>query len=430
MPAFAVKPRVMMSSSTNLFHAPPPHHHHDTPVVTSFNHRRYNSIQRSVYLSQTRLMSISDASSSSPERTFILRFDSTVDRDTKDAGLGIAIYDSVDGSTLWSGHRFLPVIGSGDKKDMGNITSNVADYMALLDGLRIIDNLMNSDSNTSQTPSRRVEIQTANEVIAKHLIGTFKCTSKNLKPWYDRVSKSIRESFDNVNVEKIDRVESKFVKKESMTAVKERRSGESYMTMVQELKRVANESSRLTQQATTVQHNAIKKQPVDDPPHVQPMEDQKQASSVAIGGIDPERVYVLRFDGGSRGNPGIAGCGMVLYDSDDGSEIWSGYHYLGDKNTNNEAEYMGLITGLQCARSLGIKNIVVQGDSKLILSQVEGKYQVKSPNLKQYYAAAISLVNEFESCETSHILRGRNGRADELANEAMDTQTSKGFNYD
>jgi ribonuclease HI len=121
---------------------------------------------------------------------------------------------------------------------------------------------------------------------------------------------------------------------------------------------------------------------------------------------------------------------MVLYDSDDGSEIWSGYHYLGDKNTNNEAEYMGLITGLQCARSLGIKNIVVQGDSKLILSQVEGKYQVKSPNLKQYYAAAISLVNEFESCETSHILRGRNGRADELANEAMDTQTSKGFNYD
>ena len=235
MPAFAVKPRVM-SSSTNLFHAPPPHHHHDTPVVTSFNHRRYNSIQRSVYVLQTRLMSISDASSSSPERTFILRFDSTVDRDTKDAVLGIAIYDSVDGSTLWSGHRFLPVIGSGDKKDMGNITSNVADYMALLDGLRIIDNLMNSDSNTSQTPSRRVEIQTANEVIAKHLIGTFKCTSKNLKPWYDRVSKSIRESFDNVNVEKIDRVESKFVKKESMTAVKERRSGESYMTMVQELK--------------------------------------------------------------------------------------------------------------------------------------------------------------------------------------------------
>ena len=145
------------------------------------------------------------------------------------------------------------------------------------------------------------------------------------------------------------------------------------------------------------------------------------------GSISPGKTYVLRFDGGSRGNPGLSGAGMVLYDSEDGSELWSGYQYLGEKNTNNEAEYMGLITGLQCARSLGVENIVVQGDSQLILRQVDGKYKVNSPNLKSYHKEALSLSKEFESFQTSHIERARTGRADELANKAMDNKSSKGF---
>ena len=88
---------------------------------------------------------------------------------------------------------------------------------------------------------------------------------------------------------------------------------------------------------------------------------------------------------------------------------------------------MGLITGLQCARSLGVNNIVVQGDSKLILKQVEGEWQVKSPNLKEYHNRAVAITKEFQSFETSHIRRERNARADELANEAMDTKCSRGF---
>jgi len=143
--------------------------------------------------------------------------------------------------------------------------------------------------------------------------------------------------------------------------------------------------------------------------------------------ISPDKLYVLRFDGGSRGNPGTAGAGMVLYDSEDGSELWSGYQYIGSRNTNNEAEYMGLITGLQCARALGVEQIVVQGDSQLILRQVDGKYKVKSPTLKGYYNKAMVLRREFASFETGHIERARNGRADELANKAMDTKSSRGF---
>ena len=143
--------------------------------------------------------------------------------------------------------------------------------------------------------------------------------------------------------------------------------------------------------------------------------------------LSPEKTYVLRFDGGSRGNPGIAGAGMVLYNGEDGTEVWSGYYYLGDKYTNNEAEYRGLITGLQCARTLGVQNIVVQGDSQLILRQIVGEYKVKSATLKAYYDEAVSLIPEFKSFQTSHIERARNARADELANLAMDFQASVGF---
>jgi ribonuclease HI len=157
--------------------------------------------------------------------------------------------------------------------------------------------------------------------------------------------------------------------------------------------------------------------------------DAVDATAIAdtTNNIVPDRTYVLRFDGGSRGNPGRAGAGMVLYDGMDGDEIWSGYHYLGDKYTNNEAEYRGLITGLRCALSLGIRRIVIQGDSQLILRQLDGRYRVKSPTLLSYYHEALSLVREFDSAETGHIERSRNSRADELANLAMDSRSSMGF---
>ncbi len=143
--------------------------------------------------------------------------------------------------------------------------------------------------------------------------------------------------------------------------------------------------------------------------------------------VSPDRTYVLRFDGGSRGNPGRAGAGMVLYDGEDGAEVWCGSHYLGDRYTNNEAEYRGLITGLRCARSLGVRNIVVQGDSQLILRQLDGRYKVKSRNLIAYYQEARSLISEFASFQTCHIERARNARADELASLAMDNRSSMGF---
>jgi ribonuclease HI len=142
--------------------------------------------------------------------------------------------------------------------------------------------------------------------------------------------------------------------------------------------------------------------------------------------IVPNKKYILRFDGGSRGNPGKAGAGMVIYD-EIMQEVWYGSNYLGPERTNNEAEYTALTLGLQCAIKLGIKNIVIEGDSELIIRQLEGRYRVKNANLKRYHALCVAMLPKFETNELRHIRRENNARADQLANVAMDSEVSKSF---
>ena len=124
-------------------------------------------------------------------------------------------------------------------------------------------------------------------------------------------------------------------------------------------------------------------------------------------------MYSLYFDGCSKGNPGKAGAGFVIYLDD--VEVASGSKYLG-KQTNNVAEYSGLILGLQKAFELGIVNLNVYGDSMLVIKQMMGKYKVNSPSIKPYYEKAKEIkIN----ATFSHIYREKNARADELANQAL-----------
>jgi ribonuclease HI len=155
------------------------------------------------------------------------------------------------------------------------------------------------------------------------------------------------------------------------------------------------------------------------------IEQPLDVSAATATQLSPEKTYVLRFDGGSRGNPGVAGAGMVLYDADEGTEVWSGYHYMGDRYTNNEAEYQGIIEGLRCVYSMGARSVVVQGDSMLVIKQLEGKWRVKAENLRPYYQNAMKLLKQFDSFHVNHIDRAENSRADELANEAMDLRGSR-----
>lgn len=126
----------------------------------------------------------------------------------------------------------------------------------------------------------------------------------------------------------------------------------------------------------------------------------------------------LHADGGSRGNPGPAGAGAVLYDAK-GQEVAALSRYLGHA-TNNEAEYQALLMGLAQAQALGAAELTVKMDSELVVRQLGGQYRVKAPGLKPLYAEAKRLLQGFASVTIQHVRRDFNKRADELANQAMD----------
>src|SRR5687768_9359660 len=126
----------------------------------------------------------------------------------------------------------------------------------------------------------------------------------------------------------------------------------------------------------------------------------------------------IRFDGGSRGNPGPAGIGVVLSAKDNTPLVTLG-RFIG-RATNNAAEYKALITGLQEAKKLGAKKVVIRGDSELIVKQMRGEYRVKHPDLKGLYDEAQHLLHQFDQAKIEHNLRHKNELADRLANLAMD----------
>jgi ribonuclease HI len=125
-------------------------------------------------------------------------------------------------------------------------------------------------------------------------------------------------------------------------------------------------------------------------------------------------MYTLHFDGCSKSNPGKSGAGAVLYDQGVEVDAWSSF--VGEHKTNNEAEYSGLLLGLQKCLEKGVKQVIVKGDSLLVIRQMNGKYQVKSVLLLPLYKQAIEISSLFESIVFTHVYRNDNKRADELSN--------------
>lgn len=137
--------------------------------------------------------------------------------------------------------------------------------------------------------------------------------------------------------------------------------------------------------------------------------------------IYPTTEYTMFFDGCSKSNPGEAGIGVVVYNSNC-EEIVIISQSIGIK-TNNEAEYMALIEGLKTLIMRGIKKVIIFGDSQLVIKQVKKEYKVKSENLIPLYNLVQELVTSFEYIEFNHILRNKNKRADQLANIALTNKT-------
>ena len=126
----------------------------------------------------------------------------------------------------------------------------------------------------------------------------------------------------------------------------------------------------------------------------------------------------LFSDGAARGNPGPAGAGAVLMDAE-GRVVARLGRFLGIQ-TNNYAEYMGLLLGLKHARSLGVKELEVLADSELLIRQLQGRYQVKSPTLRPLYEEATALLAQFPRVKLTHVPREKNKAADEMSNRAID----------
>ena len=132
----------------------------------------------------------------------------------------------------------------------------------------------------------------------------------------------------------------------------------------------------------------------------------------------PFGYLVAHIDGGARGNPGPAGYGVVIED-EMGRPVVELSDYLG-KQTNNYAEYSGLLAVVSYATKHGFKALKVYSDSELMVKQITGQYKVNNPALKELHARAIKLIEDLEAFEINHVRREQNREADWLANRAMD----------
>jgi ribonuclease HI len=138
----------------------------------------------------------------------------------------------------------------------------------------------------------------------------------------------------------------------------------------------------------------------------------------------PEHYLIAHSDGGARGNPGPAGYGVVIKD-ESGRTVAALSEYLGHQ-TNNFAEYQGLIAALEYAIEHGPKALKLISDSELLVRQIKGIYKVKNATLQELHGRAKELIAQLEWFSIGHAFREQNQDADRLANEAMDKGMGRG----
>jgi ribonuclease HI len=168
------------------------------------------------------------------------------------------------------------------------------------------------------------------------------------------------------------------------------------------------------------------------PPRLSPQE-ALQVIRASLKALEPEtpsrpaktgdwtRIHI---DGGSRGNPGPAGVGVVILGPE--GEVTERIHrYIGEA-TNNVAEYHALLLGLERARARGCIDLEVYSDSELLVRQIQGRYQVRNTALRPLFVKAQELIGGFRHFKIQHVPREQNAEADALANRSMDEASRSG----
>src|SRR5262245_45008732 len=127
---------------------------------------------------------------------------------------------------------------------------------------------------------------------------------------------------------------------------------------------------------------------------------------------------IANIDGGARGNPGPAAFGVVIRNAK-GEVLAELAEYLGSQ-TNNVAEYSGLLAALDYAVREKYPSMKVLSDSELMVRQMRGQYKVENPALKELFDRAQALVRKLEHFSIEHVLREQNKDADRLVNKVLD----------
>jgi ribonuclease HI len=133
----------------------------------------------------------------------------------------------------------------------------------------------------------------------------------------------------------------------------------------------------------------------------------------------PSGVHVANIDGASRGNPGPASYAVVIRDPG-GKIVLELAKRLG-RETNNVAEYYALLAALDYAAAHGISGLRIRSDSELLVRQMQGRYKVKSPDLKPLHERACKVARQLKYFAIEHVRREQNRDADALANVALDS---------
>ena len=135
--------------------------------------------------------------------------------------------------------------------------------------------------------------------------------------------------------------------------------------------------------------------------------------------IDAMDKVIIYTDGGARGNPGPAGAGAVIFDGDKKIELKK---FLGDRLTNNWAEYEALVLALEEAKKIGLagRPLEIRMDSELVVKQMRGEYRVKEKSLQEQHRRVRGLLADFPDHSFAHVRRAQNSEADRLVNEAID----------
>jgi ribonuclease HI len=327
-----------------------------------------------------------------PTKEYVLRIKGLSDSVSKGTGIGMVLLDKADGAIVWRARKYYPTSRSLYE----------AEYTALVVALRC---------GLKRFGLRNLVVQMEQSVIVNQLDGLYTVEKQSLRHMHTEAVKFKQElaAVGRLEFEHVSRLVNADSAELALRAL-ETRVSKNMDDMVEADPSTASEAQSLLTMDPMVESTCTAATSSGSEPT------SAQSPPPVTHVIDPSLTYLLQFDGGARGNTkGAAGAGMVIYDPA-GREVWCGWKFLSAATSNNQAEYQALQLGLECARSLGIEKIRVEGDSELVIKQLTGVYQVKNEALRVLWQQTKEEMREFKSCDLKHIFRENNKRADWLAN--------------